>query len=202
MNAEQAPQTPENTAGAEQPEGAERLAEPLDAVLVNHDGVGQPQVLERTLEHGAVEGEAPEGELPPAADPAAGPLWRNLAHAHRLAGDAEGERAALNQALAIDQRDFAAQLRMAQLHERLGEETQALMTWSGVQQLAAAQEAAQAADARLHELDEMLAAARRRIPAGRCECGAHPAHSPDFCAGSRHRTHNDRLSPQDALPTP
>ena len=27
-------------------------------------------------------------------------------------------------------------------------------------------------DARLHELDEMLAAARRRIPAGRCECGA------------------------------
>lgn len=73
-----------------------------------------------------------------AADPAAGPLWRNLAHAHRLAGDADGERAALNQALAIDQRDFAAQLRMAQLHERLGEETQALMTWSGVQQLAAA----------------------------------------------------------------
>ncbi len=72
------------------------------------------------------------------ADPAAGPLWRNLAHAHRLAGDAEGERAALNQALAIDQRDFAAQLRMAQLHERLGEETQALMSWSGVQQLAAA----------------------------------------------------------------
>ena len=27
-------------------------------------------------------------------------------------------------------------------------------------------------DARLHELDEMLAATRHRIPAGRCECGA------------------------------
>lgn len=72
------------------------------------------------------------------ADPAAGPLWRNLAHAHRLAGDAEGERTALNQALSIDRRDFAAHLRLAQLHERLGEETQALMAWSAVQQLAAA----------------------------------------------------------------
>lgn len=72
-----------------------------------------------------------------AADPAAGPLWRNLAHARRLAGDAEGERAALNRALAIDRLDFAAQLRLAQLHQRLGEETQALMVWSGVQQLAA-----------------------------------------------------------------
>lgn len=73
-----------------------------------------------------------------AADPAAGSLWRNLAHAHRLAGAAEGERTALNQALAIDRRDFAAQLRLAQLHQRLGEETQALMAWSAVHQLAAA----------------------------------------------------------------
>ncbi len=71
-----------------------------------------------------------------AADPAAGPLWRNLAHAHRLAGDAEGERAALDRALAIDRRDFVAQLRLAQLHQRQGEETQALMAWSGAQQLA------------------------------------------------------------------
>lgn len=72
-----------------------------------------------------------------AADPAAGPLWRNLAHAHRLAGDGDGERAALNQALAIDRLDFAAQLRLAQLHQRLGEETSALMAWSAVEQMAA-----------------------------------------------------------------
>jgi len=72
-----------------------------------------------------------------AADPGAGPLWRNLAHGYRLAGDAEGERAALNQALAIDQRDFPARLRLAQLQERLGEETMALVSWSAVQQLAA-----------------------------------------------------------------
>ena len=72
-----------------------------------------------------------------AADPGAGPLWRNLAHGYRLAGDAEGERAALNQALAIDQRDFPARLRLAQLQERLGEEAMALVSWSAVQQLAA-----------------------------------------------------------------
>lgn len=72
-----------------------------------------------------------------AADPAAGPLWRNLAHAHRLAEDAEGERVALGRALGIDRRDFVAQLRLAQLHQRLGEETEALMAWSGAQQLAA-----------------------------------------------------------------
>jgi hypothetical protein len=36
-------------------------------------------------------------------------------------------------------------------------------------------------DARLHELDEMLAAARRRTPAGRCECGAPLPWSSHFC---------------------
>ena len=36
-------------------------------------------------------------------------------------------------------------------------------------------------DARLHELDEMLAAARRRVPAGRCECGAPLPWGSHFC---------------------
>ena len=36
-------------------------------------------------------------------------------------------------------------------------------------------------DARLHELDEMLAAARNRIPAGRCECGAPLPWGSHFC---------------------
>ena len=36
-------------------------------------------------------------------------------------------------------------------------------------------------DARLHELDEMLAAARRRMPAGRCECGAPLPWGSHFC---------------------
>jgi hypothetical protein len=36
-------------------------------------------------------------------------------------------------------------------------------------------------DARLHELDQMLAAARHRIPAGRCECGAPLPWGSHFC---------------------
>ena len=71
-----------------------------------------------------------------AADPGAGPLWRNLAHAHRLGGDTTGERAALTRALEIDRTDFAAQLRMAQLLQRTGEELAALRAWSATIALA------------------------------------------------------------------
>jgi len=69
------------------------------------------------------------------ADPGAVPLWRNLANAYRLAGDAAGERTALDSALAIDRLDLGAQLRMAQLLQRLGEERSALLTWSNVRQI-------------------------------------------------------------------
>ncbi len=72
-----------------------------------------------------------------AADPQAIALWRNLAHAYRIAGDIAGERDALDHALALDRTDFTAQLRMAQLLQRLGDETAAFQAWNGVQQLAA-----------------------------------------------------------------
>lgn len=71
-----------------------------------------------------------------AADPKAAPLWINLAQAYRLSGDNAGERSALDAALAINRVDFVAQLRMAQLHQRLGEEAAALLAWDGVRQLA------------------------------------------------------------------
>ncbi len=71
------------------------------------------------------------------ADPAAGPLWRNLAHAFRLGGNDAGEKDALEKALALDRTDFIAHLRMAQLFQRRGEETRALLAWNGVEQLAA-----------------------------------------------------------------
>ena len=71
-----------------------------------------------------------------AADPGAGALWRNLAHAFRLSGDAGSERAALQRALEIDRTDFVAQLRLAQLLEREGEALAALTAWSGALQLA------------------------------------------------------------------
>jgi hypothetical protein len=70
------------------------------------------------------------------ADPEALSLWINLALACRLGGDAPGERAALERALDLDRLDFTAQLRMAQLLQREGEETRALVAWDGVRQLA------------------------------------------------------------------
>ncbi|GEO00091.1 hypothetical protein NSE01_19230 [Novosphingobium sediminis] len=70
------------------------------------------------------------------ADPAALSLWINLALACRIGGDTPGERVALERALELDRLDFTAQLRMAQLLQREGEETKALIAWDGVQQLA------------------------------------------------------------------
>lgn len=67
-----------------------------------------------------------------AADPVAPALWLNLAKAKRQLGDAEGERRALDGALAIDARHFMALLRRAELEERLGELAQAAVTWGAV----------------------------------------------------------------------
>jgi aspartyl/asparaginyl beta-hydroxylase (cupin superfamily)/Tfp pilus assembly protein PilF len=63
--------------------------------------------------------------------------WINLATAYRSLGSSEQERAALEQALAIDQRDLLALVRMAELHERLSETTAAAERWSAVLAIAA-----------------------------------------------------------------
>lgn len=86
-------------------------------------------------------------------DPNALPLWSNLAHAHRLAGDHVGEGIALDRALSLNQLDFGSQLRRAQLLQRTGQETAALIAWNGVQQLAA-QLALEMSPAVQAELDE------------------------------------------------
>lgn len=67
-----------------------------------------------------------------AADPVAPDLLMNLARAHREAGDAAGEQAALDGALAIDQRHFMALVRMAELHERRGDNVRAAERWGHV----------------------------------------------------------------------
>ncbi len=64
--------------------------------------------------------------------------WINLATAHRILDDAERERAALEEVLAIDQTDLLALIRIAELHERLGEETPAAERWSAVLTLSSA----------------------------------------------------------------
>ncbi|NUT01729.1 MAG: tetratricopeptide repeat protein [Sphingomonas sp.] len=65
-------------------------------------------------------------------DPKAPPLWLNLARAHRQLGDSDAERKALERVLEIDQRDLLALIRLAELHERLGEETMAATRWGAV----------------------------------------------------------------------
>jgi aspartyl/asparaginyl beta-hydroxylase (cupin superfamily) len=65
-------------------------------------------------------------------DPGERSHWINLATAHRALGDATGERAALEGALAIDQTDLLALVRIAELHERLRERTPAAERWNAV----------------------------------------------------------------------
>jgi aspartate beta-hydroxylase len=71
-----------------------------------------------------------------AADPSSGALLRNLASAHRGAGDDEAELAALERALDIDRRDLIAWMRKAELHQRRGENGEAFEAWNGALQLA------------------------------------------------------------------
>ena len=63
-------------------------------------------------------------------------LWINAARASREMGDVEGERSALDSALAIDQRHFMARLRKAELHEREDEAGAAAEAWSAIVALA------------------------------------------------------------------
>lgn len=60
------------------------------------------------------------------------PHWMNLASAHRHRADGDGERRALEAALAIDQADLLALVRLAELHERLGEGRRAAERWTAV----------------------------------------------------------------------
>jgi len=74
-----------------------------------------------------------------AADATAPELFLNLAKACRLVPDDAGERAALDRALALDQRHFMARLRSAELHERLGDGATAATHWGAVVALAPAE---------------------------------------------------------------
>jgi aspartyl/asparaginyl beta-hydroxylase (cupin superfamily)/Tfp pilus assembly protein PilF len=90
-------------------------------------------------------------------DPEAPELCLNLAAAHRQLDNSEGEKAAFEQALEIDQRFLPALLGLAQLHERLGEEGPATQRWSAVLMLAPQ------IDGATRELAEPLAHARAYV---------------------------------------
>ncbi len=89
------------------------------------------------LERGDAGAAAEHFEVACRGDPKAPPLWLNLARAHRDLGDSEAERRALEKVLTIDQRDLLALTRLAELHERLGEETLAATRWGAVIALSA-----------------------------------------------------------------
>ncbi|WP_281821625.1 aspartyl/asparaginyl beta-hydroxylase domain-containing protein [Sphingobium sp. BS19] len=65
-------------------------------------------------------------------------LWMNLAAAFRGAGDDGAEQSSLEHVLSIDRRHFMAQLRMAELKQRQGQNAAAAQSWSNVVQLATA----------------------------------------------------------------
>lgn len=71
-----------------------------------------------------------------AADPHSGALLRNLASAHRGAGNDEAELAALSKALDLDRRDLVAWMRKAELHQRRGEQGEAFEAWNAALTLA------------------------------------------------------------------
>ncbi len=87
---------------------------------------GDPHRAIRHFEH-AVELE--KGELV---------LWMNLAGAYRAIGDDELEKQSLEQALTIERGNAAAQLRLAQLEQRRGNNAAALQHWVAVLQLTSA----------------------------------------------------------------
>ena len=89
------------------------------------------------LERGDAGAAAEHFEVACRGDPKAPPLWLNLARAHRDLGDSEAERRALEKVLTFDQRDLLALTRLAELHERLGEETLAATRWGAVIALSA-----------------------------------------------------------------
>jgi aspartyl/asparaginyl beta-hydroxylase (cupin superfamily) len=82
-------------------------------------------------------------------DPQSAELWLNLAAARNELREDEGERAALESALAVDQRFLPALVRLAQLHERLGEEGPAADRWAAVLALTASPEQSSGERARL-----------------------------------------------------
>ncbi len=92
-----------------------------------------------------------------AADPAAAPLWMNLASAYRGLGDAAAERTALDRALALDQRNLMANVRLAELHDRVGDASAATFRWGGVATIV------QSMPDRSPALEQLLARASQQI---------------------------------------
>ena len=105
------------------------------------------------------------------SEPAAIPVWLNLAGAHRALGRAEEERRALLAVLDIDQRQLSALIRLAELHERRGEMHDAAIRWAGVAQLASQHEDAPPTLQERFDHARAFVRAQTEAVAGRVEAG-------------------------------
>lgn len=133
-------------------------------------GVEHPAALNGLGMHALRQGDFPQATAmfrrATAADPASPELWMNLAKSLREQGDAAGEEAALDGALAVDQRHFMALVRLAELHERTGDAARAADRWSGVLIMAAA------IDDRSPAIDMLMEHARDFVARQRAGFGA------------------------------
>jgi aspartyl/asparaginyl beta-hydroxylase (cupin superfamily) len=113
---------------------ADRAREHLEAVLAidSEQPAARNWLGLHALERNDAQSALQHFQVACKSDPKAQPLWLNLARAHRELGDPKSERDALEHVLTIDRRDLLALIRLAELHERLGEETQAARRWSAV----------------------------------------------------------------------
>ena len=100
----------------------------------------EPQLLNARgmayLQAGAWDDAAADFSRAAERDPGEPILWINLATARRALNDADGERAALDRALANDRFHLTALLRKAELEERAGKEADAVLAWNAVLQVA------------------------------------------------------------------
>ena len=129
-----------------------------EATLANRLGM-------EALRNGDARSAAEHFEQACRGDAGAAELRINLATAWRMLGDDAAERSALEQALAIDRRNLMALIRLAQLHERLGEDGAATRHWSAVLTLAAA------IDRPSPELTQLLAHAQICVERQRSQLG-------------------------------
>ena len=101
-----------------------------------------PRILNARGMRALADGDAARAEIcfagAAASDPGEPALWMNLATACRALKKDDAEQDSLERALGIDQRNFMAQLRLAELHERCGRAVEAAQGWRNIVQMAAA----------------------------------------------------------------
>ena len=112
----------------------DRAREQFEAVLLidSEEPTARNFLGAYAMRRGDARSAAAHFEIASKREPNESAHWINLASAQRALGNAEAERQALEKILEIDQRDLLALIRLAELHERQGEEADAENRWKAV----------------------------------------------------------------------